>query len=45
VTVTRAGAQSSTWHPAQIHGGAPDLLTGSSAKARLAEEQTRFSAC
>ena len=45
VDVTRAGVAGSTWHPATIHGGAPDVMTGAAAKARLAEEAARFSAC
>jgi poly-gamma-glutamate synthesis protein (capsule biosynthesis protein) len=45
VDVTRAGVDGSTWHPVTIDNGAPDLLTGGAAKARLADEKQRFSAC
>jgi len=45
VDVTRAGVTDSTWHPATIHSGAPDVMTGAVAKARLAEEAQRFGAC
>jgi poly-gamma-glutamate capsule biosynthesis protein CapA/YwtB (metallophosphatase superfamily) len=45
VTVTRAGAGTYAWHPATIVSGAPMILSGSSAAAQQAAEQSRFSRC
>jgi Bacterial capsule synthesis protein PGA_cap len=45
VSVDRAGARGAAWHPADVVGGAPMLLSGSAATARTAEEAHRFATC
>ena len=45
VTVTRGGAGAPAWHPADLVAGAPMLLAGSAAAARLAAESRRFATC
>jgi poly-gamma-glutamate synthesis protein (capsule biosynthesis protein) len=45
VTVDRGGVTGSDWRPATIVGGAPMLLKGQAASARIAAEKARFASC
>jgi poly-gamma-glutamate capsule biosynthesis protein CapA/YwtB (metallophosphatase superfamily) len=45
VTATRRGAGDATWHQATIVGGAPTVLSGSSAAAQQTAQNRRFASC
>ena len=45
VTVTRQGAGDATWHQATIVGGAPAMLSGSTAARQQAAQTRRFAGC
>jgi hypothetical protein len=45
VSVTKAGVRSTTWTPATINAGRPQVLTGAAARQRQAAQAKAFASC